>query len=122
MVFRSSGSCVSWWAGASAAAYPDPITLILERALVEPGDPDATVTRPHVLQASESVAAKNKKDMSLRDLMTKPAEGPRGGKEDDCSLDADEPESPVLHSFLEALFTTQQEDLQADKMVLPSDL
>ncbi|KAJ1137101.1 hypothetical protein NDU88_003514 [Pleurodeles waltl] len=67
------------------------------------------------------MAAKTKKAIFLRDMLTKPAGAPRT-REDIRSLDVEEPECPVTRTFLETLFSLLQADLQAIKRDLSSDL
>ncbi|KAJ1100734.1 hypothetical protein NDU88_005815 [Pleurodeles waltl] len=56
-------------------------------------------------------------------MLTKTTGGPKGKKmEDECSLGAEELESPVTHSCMEALFASLRDNLQAAKRGLSSDL
>ncbi|KAJ1180395.1 hypothetical protein NDU88_005616 [Pleurodeles waltl] len=64
---------------------------------------------------------KTKRTRSLQDMLTKTIGTLKSGK-DACTLDMEEPEGPVTHTVLEALTTLLQEDLQAVKRDLSSDL
>ncbi|KAJ1215610.1 hypothetical protein NDU88_003218 [Pleurodeles waltl] len=67
------------------------------------------------------MVSKTKREISLLDMLMIPAGTPKGVEEAHW-LDMGQPEGTVVRTFLEALFSSLQEDLQAVKRYLSPDL